>query len=215
MRKIVSFVLLSSFFLLSSTVFATPVSYFEAGKSTIDIGITRPELKFKNSSGYAEYNKKTNFDFGITTGINDKIALQYKYQKSEPSFDFLLPPYEAKVQEFNVLYSLNPDVYAFAGAQRFSHGIPLPGAPKGSKTVAQAGITSVAKLSDKLNGWATAAAGNDNYSYEIGVGYTLSNAADLNLFYRYKKFKDIEFFMSPEPVDTKIKGLGASVTVKF
>lgn len=201
-------------FLLSGTVFATPLTDFESGKSAIDIGMTRPKLKIENQLGSAEYNKKTNFDFGITTGLNDKIALQYKYQKADPSLGIFMP-LNAKIHEFNVLYSLTPDVYAFAGAQRISYGIPLPGAPKDSETVAQVGITGVAKLSDKWDGWATVTAGNDNYSYEIGVGYALSNDADLNLFYRYKKINDIKFALTPDPIDLKLKGLGASVTVKF
>lgn len=69
---------------------------------------------------------------------------------------------------------------------------------------------------DKMNGWASAAVGNDNYSYEIGVGYAIADNADFNLFYRYKKFDSLELKgLSGYEFDAKTKGIGASVTFKF
>lgn len=196
-------------FLLSSTVFAAPLTNFEAGESAIDIGTIRPEA----SVGTLELGKRSNFDFGITTGLNDKIALQYKYQKTDTAYYPL--PFYSKIHELNVLYQLNPNTYAFIGAQRVSGGVSVPSFPTiDTKTVAQIGITGSAELSDKLNGWATAAVGNDNYSYEIGVGYALSSEADLNLFYRYKKFNDLKYVLWGSQ-DVKIKGVGAGITVKF
>ncbi len=208
MKKIVLSIVLS-LLLLSGTVFAVPITDFEKGKSAIDIGMTRPELTVEP----VDFGEKTNFDFGITTGLNDKIALQYKYQKLDTA---TLPlPFNSKIHEFNVLYKLTPDAYAFVGAQRLSGVIPLASSAMDAKTVAQIGITGVAQLSDKLDGWATAAVGNDNHSYEVGVGYALSNQADLNLFYRYKKFNDLEYPSVWGKLDGKFRGMGASISVKF
>jgi opacity protein-like surface antigen len=205
----------------SASVFAAPQTDFEKGKSSVDIGAIRSELKTSDNTGSTSWDKKTNLDFGITTGLNDKIALQYKFQKldsGEGELFGLTATADSKVHEFNVLYKLNPNAYAFLGLQRLSGDASSSGynAKIVSTTVAQIGVTGVTKLADKLNGWGTAAVGNDNYSYEVGLGYALATNTDFNLFYRYKKFNDLEFDgLSNYDFDAKSKGIGASITFKF
>lgn len=212
MRKIVSYLVLS-FIFVSSTAFAAPLTDFGTGKSSVDIGIARPNVSLDPDPFVSKMGKETNFDFGITTGLNDNVAIQYKYQKLDTA---VMPfPLDAKIQELNALYRLNSNTYAFVGMQKLTGEIPLFITKMDTKTVAQFGITTTAKLSDKLDGWATAAVGKDTHSYEIGVGYALSSKADLNLFYRYKKFRNINFETFPIDFDETFKGLGASVSVKF
>jgi opacity protein-like surface antigen len=204
-----------------SVAFAAPQTDFKQGKTSVDLGAIRSEI---DADGI-DFDKKTNLDLGITTGLSEKLALQYKYQKLEGDLgnSFGKAETDNKVHELNVLYKLDSNVYAFAGVQRLSgdfkiteYGVGSESYKIDSKTVAQIGVTGVAQLADKLNGWATAAIGNDNYSYEIGLGYEIANNADLNLFYRYKKFNDIEFKSGiTGSGDAKSKGVGAGVTFKF
>jgi opacity protein-like surface antigen len=201
----------------SAVALAAPQTDFKQGKTSVDLGAIRSEI---DADGI-DFDKKTNLDLGITTGLSDKFALQYKFQKLEGDTNVFGPTIDTdnKVHELNVLYKIDPNVYAFAGIQRLSGNTKLAGVGSfdiDSKTVAQIGVTGVTQLADKLNGWATAAIGNDNYSYEIGLGYEIANNADLNLFYRYKKFNDIEFKSGlAGSGDAKSKGVGAGVTFRF
>ncbi|MDU4960224.1 MAG: outer membrane beta-barrel protein [Sporomusaceae bacterium] len=215
MKKVLGCLALSMVF-SSAVALGAPQTDFEQGKTSVDLGFVRTEVD--------GLDKKTGLDFGVTTGLNEKFALQYKFQKLEGDWSDSFEKLDSdnKVHELNVLYKLDPNVYAFAGIQRLSGDITATvyGSGSGtdkidSKTVAQIGVTGVAQLADKLNGWATAAIGNDNYSYEIGLGYEIAKNADLNLFYRYKKFNDVEFKGIGQSVDAKSKGFGAGVTFKF
>ena len=223
MKKVLLVVAASMILMMSCVIaFASPYTDFEKGSSSAEIGIMRSELKTSDSGGSIDWDKKTNFDLGFTTGLNDKLALQYKYQNSDSgngNYLGLSGSVDSKVHELNLLYKLNPNAYAFIGFQRLSGDLTVSGlgsASIDSTTVAQIGVTGVTKLSDNLNGWGTVAVGDDNYSYELGLGYALAKNTDLNLFYRYKKFDNLEFKDLPGyEFDAKNKGLGVSVTYKF
>ncbi|EGO64009.1 outer membrane protein [Acetonema longum] len=208
--------------LASGIVSAAPQIDFEQEKTSIDIGVIRSELETSDSGGSIDWDKKSNLDFGITTGLSEKVALQYKYQNLDSGDGYLLTPndtVDSKVHELNVLCKLDSNFYAFLGVQRLSGDLSVPGAGSldiDSTTVAQIGVTGTTNLADKLTGWATAAVGNDNYSYEIGLGYEIADNTDINLFYRYKEFSDLEFKdISGYEFDAKSKGFGAGVTFKF
>lgn len=220
MKKIL-LVIAMSMLLSCAVASASPYTDFERGTSSAEIGIIRSELKTSDGGGSIDWDKKTNLDFGVTTGLSDKFALQYKYQNLDSSSTYLYGytgKVDGKVHELNLLYKLDPHAYAFLGIQRLSGDLTISGSGSAdidSTTVAQIGVTGVTKLSDKLNGWGTIALGDDNYSYELGLGYGLAANTDLNLFYRYKKFDNLEFKNSGYEFDAKSKGLGVSVTYKF
>ena len=223
MRKVLLVVAASMILILSCSVaFASPYTEFKKGTSSAEIGIIRSELKTSDSGGSIDWDKKSNLDFGATTGLSDKLALQYKFQKFDSGNGHYLGftgNVDSKVHELNLLYKLDPNAYAFIGFQRLSGDLIVPAlgsASIDSTTVAQIGVTGVTKLSDNLNGWGTVAIGDDNYSYELGLGYALAENTDLNLFYRYKKFDNLEFKdYSGYEFDAKNKGIGVSVTYKF
>lgn len=217
--------------LMSSTMaFASPTTDFEQGKTSVDIAITKPELKTSDYEGTTKWEKKNNFDFAVTTGLGNNLALQYKYQKFDTDdtkfIDGVEELYSAdgKAQEINLLYKLDKNVFAFVGAHRISGDVTGEGITGkiDTETKLQFGVTGVTKITDKLNGWATLAAGNDNNSYELGIGYKLAENTEFNLFYRYKKFDDLKFNnqvdlgLDPDySFDAKVKGFGMGVTVKF
>lgn len=111
---------------------------------------------------------------------------------------------------------MNNNLNAIAGVVRLSGGIDGI-ADIDNKTKFQVGLTGHQAFNDKLLGWVTATAGSDVYAYEVGVGHKLSDTSDLNLFYRYTKFSDVEFEGAPPgfDIDAKAKGVGLGVTFKF
>jgi predicted porin len=207
-------------FILAATGFASPLNDYSQGKVAVDIDATNVKLSTSDNTGSSDWDKKTNIGLGITGGLGKNFAVQYKYQKadSDPTTSFNVKA-ESTIQEFNVLYKLDNNFNAFIGAHRLSGEVGVPGygsVDVKSTTKYQVGITGIAKLAEKTNGWATIAAGNDNQSYEVGVGYELSKDADLNVFYRYTKFTGLELQgVSNYNFDAKSDGLGFGVTFKF
>lgn len=60
---------------------------------------------------------------------------------------------------------------------------------------------------------ATLAAGDDNFTYEIGLSQALSKDWDVNLFYRHKKFDNVK--TPGYDSDITVSGFGLGVTAKF
>lgn len=212
--------------LLTNSVFAAPIADFACGKTSIDLGITQQKLETANSFWNYTPNKwdeKYNFDFATTIGLGEKFALQYKYQ----DIDATMPDRKinSDMQALNLLYRIDNTLHAFVGAQRLSGNISVTDLGFGrvgirDTTRLQVGITGMTKLSEKLNGWATVAAGNDIKSFEAGIGYPLSKDVDINLFYRYLKIEDFELdsgILDSLGVKFKAekKGFGLGVTLKI
>jgi len=148
------------------------------------------------------------------------MAVQYKYSDSKTKdYNYYFSGYNAKSaevtgHEFNVLYQINPNVSAFVGYTRSTGKINWSGySEEQSKSGYHVGVIGQTKIADAVTAWASASAGNRLTSYEIGLGYDVAMNTELNLFYRYLKYKD--FDVLGEDVDATIKGLGAGVTYKF
>lgn len=207
--------------LLTSAALAAPVTDLEKGKVAIDVAATKPQVDGEAYGEKLSFDKKTNWDAGLTVGLSDKWGLQYKYQKSNTNTKTFYGVYpgkvDSKVQEFNVLYQFNPNLIGFAGVHKLS-GSFYDGGFKNdleSENKWQVGVTGVTKLGGKLSGWATVAAGKNNVSYEIGLAQALAKNWDLNFFYRHKKFNDMEVQGWSETADVTIAGFGVGVTAKF
>lgn len=205
--------------LLSGSVFASPQVNFEKDKVSVDIAITNPELETSDNvfTGSTKWNKKTNFDFGITSGMGNNFALQYKYQSNDA--DVSWGKANSNIQELNLLYKIDEHVHAFAGLHQLSGDITIPvlgtGDVKNTNRF-QLGITALVPLNQNLNGWATVAAGDDNNSYEVGLSHPVSENTDLNVFYRYKKFKNLEIEnVGAYRFEAESKGLGFGLTMRF
>lgn len=211
---------------VSTSAFAAPATDLSAGKVAIDLSVTKPDLETKALGLDVSPSSKTNLDFGITAGLGNKWGIQYKQQQGDTDsslksiFNFKA---EGKVQEFNVVYQIDKNFQAFIGMNKLSGTLYVT--PTGSSVTTpfdidysskwQVGVTGVTKLGNKLSGWATLAAGSDNYTYELGLAQELSKQWDLNLFYRYKKFSNIKLQVLGGPEDLTVSTLGLGVTAKF
>lgn len=199
---------------------AAPVTNLEQGKVAVDLSVTKPQVDAENGGNKISFDKKTNWDAGLTVGISNKWGVQYKHQKSDTDtkqFGEVSGKFDGKVQEFNVLYQFNPNLIGFAGIHKLSGNFDtsLGKYDLESANKWQVGLTGVTKLGGKLSGWATLAAGKNNVTYELGLAQALSKTWDLNLFYRHKKFNDIKITGAEKNVDVTVDGFGLGVTAKF
>lgn len=203
--------------LMASNVFAAPQTDIKQGETAIDISV----FNSKDALGSFDYDKKANIDLGITTGISDKYAIQYKYHSLEsdftPSGSFLLKD-DVKMQEVNVLYKLTPNTDAFIGIHRFSgkhSSVGLGTADYDTENKVQVGITTTVPLSKSLNAWGTVAAGDDLVNCELGLSHPLAKNTNLNVYYRYTKEKDLMLPLLDSKVDFENNGFGLGITTKF
>ncbi|WP_312421844.1 outer membrane beta-barrel protein [Anaerospora hongkongensis] len=225
---------------VTSVAFASPLTNYEKGSTAIDIS-SSISPKFEISAGgiSGTDDSKERLGAGVTYGLGDKFALQYKYldNKSNTYFLEVTEPgsYERSTDEFqltghqlNLLYQLNPNVSAFVGWTRgtakdkwtYKAGPDAgdivertSGTESQSKSGYQVGFVGQTKLADNLTGWASISAGNKVNAYEIGIGYDVAQNTELNVFYRQIKYKDFSF--GDVDFDVTTKGLGAGVTFKF
>lgn len=225
---------------VTSVAFASPITNYEKGSLAIDLNTSiSPKLELSVNGMSESDDSKERLGAGISYGLGNKFALQYKYLDNKTK-EYLVDEYigsfyenmtlNARLtgHELNVLYQINPNVSAFAGWTRSTAKVtvtenygPTPGyitdsasvSDERSKNGYQVGLVGQTKLADKLTGWASVSAGNRVNAYEIGVGYDVAQNTELNLFYREVKYKDFNY--DDTKLDVKAKGLGAGVTFKF
>jgi hypothetical protein len=225
---------------VTSVSFASPLSNYEKGSLAIDLNTSiSPKVEIDVGDLSASDDAKNRLGAGITYGIGNKLALQYKFSDNKTKdyfYEETGPGYyengrenaQIAAHELNVLYQINPNVSAFVGLTRTNAKVNWSynygpnsgniidsesGKEKQSQNGYQVGFIAQTKLAENVTGWASASAGNKVTSYEIGVGYDVAKNTELNLFYRNNKYKD--FDVDGTNFDVTTKGLGAGVTVKF
>ncbi|WP_312201401.1 outer membrane beta-barrel protein [Anaerospora hongkongensis] len=226
---------------VTSVAFASPLTNYDKGSLALDLNTSISPKAELTVDGMSESDdSKERLGAGISYGLGNKFALQYKfldnktqdyllYEYSDP-FNYDNLTFNAKLtgHELNVLYQINPNLSAYVGWTRSTlkatltenYG-PNPGNITESESISdkrsnngyQVGLVGQTKLADKLTGWASLSAGNKVNAYEIGVGYDVAQNTELNFFYREVKYKDFNY--DDTKLDVKAKGLGAGVTFKF
>jgi hypothetical protein len=195
--------------LMTVTAFAAPQTDIQQGKTSVDLGI----FNSKTALNDEDFNTKSNIDAGITTGLSDKYAIQYKYHGLESGNDKYGygDSTDINTQEFNVLYKLTPTTDAFVGLHRIAGSIDSEDID--AKNKVQVGITSKVPLSKEVSAWGTVAAGSDLVTFEAGLSHPLSQSADLNVYYHYTKDDDLR--INGDKFDFENNGFGLGVTMKF
>lgn len=203
---------------ITSVSFASPLADYTKGKAAIDLN---PNINSDST--------KDNISGGITYGIGNKFALQYKYADNKNNNYLKLPPpsnahAQLSAYEMNVLYQIRPNVSAYAGWAREAAKINLmyyAGPDLGniiyrereSQSSFHLGLTGQTKITENLTGWASAGAGSNIIGYEVGLGYQIAKNAECNVIYRYNKYQGFAF--SGGDIDVKIEGVGAGITLTF
>jgi len=220
MKKIC--ILTAGIVLIAANVFAAPQTDIAQGKTAIDIGAFNAKDSMTLMGNDIDFGNKTNINFGVTTGISDKYAVQYKYNSLDSGHytnAVVDTSMKIKTQEFNVLYKLTKNTDAFIGVHKFSGTLYVHTANVSgdfdNKNKMQIGVTTTVPLGEKLNAWGTLSAGDNLISGELGVSHPLNKNTDLNLYYRYTKEKDLTLNGVPYNYDIENNGFGLGVTMKF
>lgn len=209
--KRIAFILVCLVLAISANASAAPLQDYSSGKIAVDINLTDQNLK----STPAYWQNSYNLGFGVTAGLGNKWALQYKYYNWGASHRVDGMPLNtlASINELNLLYKIDKNFSAFVGANRLTGSL---GAPIDTRTGVQIGLIGRTKLADKLTGWGLYATGNSMVTAELGLGYALSKQLDLNLFYSFKYFNGLYFTNTPGPsFNGRSQGLGIGVTATF
>lgn len=176
--------------------FATPQTTFEKGQGQVEAGAWNVKAStsadedvyvnnIKVSSGKSDVStdSKWNFHGGLTYGLSNKMGVQYHYYgmttKAEDQ------NVDGSSHEINLLYSLNPNIAAYAGWNRIHSGDF-----DFTNNAAQLGVVAKTQLADKFDIYGKAAVGTMKTAlWEAGVGYQISKDFDINAGYRYVNTK--------------------------
>lgn len=171
---------------------------------TLDVAFGSTSL---TPSGNAKLDGQTSMGIGLTGGLGNNFALQYKNNNFKSDYAVGGNP-ALKAQEFNLLYKLTDGVSAFAGATYANF------AGNSNTSGAQFGLTGTVKVADNTHLYGILATGNNINSYEIGAGYTIAKNTELNISYRDAKYKGLDFGAGNSG-DVTAKGLSYGISYKF
>lgn len=197
-------------FMMAGVTTASPLTDYSAGKVALDVNWT-PSLDMEANDLSAD-GKRGNFDYGLTAGLGNKWAIQYRYF-NPVSKDY--GGYHAGIrsQEVNVLYKLDKNLSAFAGWHQARITTNAPGYSLPHKSTWQLGLIGTTEIARKTTLYGIVGAGGSLLSAEAGLSYALAKDLDVNLFYRYKRIDDLR--INDFDIDTTTKGFGLGLTYKF
>ena len=212
-KKILAFLAATS--LMTSVAMAAPQTDYSPGKTTIDLTMRNTEGK----DSWDTYDKKNNLDWGVTTGLGNDWAIQYRQfnpKSKVTNFDGYQAKTQLKTREINVLRKVTENVSVYAGVMRVQgvyDEVSYPTEKSSSKNKLQLGLVGSTKIADKLIGYASVGAGKDLTAWQIGAAYEVAPNVDFNVDYRQIKAKKLNF--SGAESDGEAKGLGFGISYKF
>ena len=226
MRKKIFLVTLLTLF-LTSIAYAGPLKDFSPGKTAVEVGGLRSDVKISGSGVSEKFDEKYNMNWGVTTGLGGNFALQYKGFTAKGKGTYIPAANldgTAKLNhhELNLLYKLfktdNVFLYTFAGMARDKGSVKIAGTrfSSDSKNNWQAGVGGTVKIARKLDLFASVGAGNRVLNWKAGLSYALNKNFDIDVFYSYYKVKKLsgENFIGNK-FDGSSKGIGLGLTFKF
>lgn len=196
--------------LSTATTFASPSAQFEEGAVVLEIGSALGSKVSGKGFANLEVDGKSGFKSNLTIGLNDRLAFQYRYgqfKSEEATVETAYGPlttYAAdKLQDFNLLYKITPNLNLIAGYEydKVTYGEYVQDA---SKSVPHAGIAANYPVSEKASLFATLVGGKDVSLVEAGVSYKMSDVTALNVCYAERKVNDMDVkISSPAAVNSK------------
>jgi hypothetical protein len=206
--------------MICSGVSAAPLTDYSAGKTAIDLTIRSSDIKLE-SSRTISYDNKSNLDWGITTGLGNKFAIQYNgynAKSKDTTFSSSIESAEVKTQEFNLLYQLDKNISVYTGLVKAKGCVNAVGSSSyhaDDKSKMQLGIIGTTKIGDKTTAYASLAVASDITNWKIGVSQEIAPNLDFNLDYRNMKISDVTYLGVNGDYDVTSKGIGYGVTYKF
>ncbi len=174
---------------MTGMTFASPLTDYSAGKIAVDITYY-PNLNMEadhSDGGLVKTDGKNKFAFGLTTGLGNRWAIQYKYF-SPKGVDPIWADRtnRTKTQEFNLLYQLNMNWSVFAGYHSAKYNLSFfdsVWSQTHTKGTAQFGLIGSTKIFDKTRLYGSAGFGNRLTNLEFGLSYEVNPNLEFNLTY--------------------------------
>ncbi|BBB91099.1 MAG TPA: outer membrane beta-barrel protein [Methylomusa anaerophila] len=218
MKKVL--VALTGLMLFSSTALASPLTDYSQGKASVDLTWRNTENSISDVTiAFPPYDKKYNLDAGITLGLGNNFAVQYRnFEPESASTGFVwfgvTYPDTAKFtfNEYNLLYKLDKNISVFTGLVT-AKGKNVYAGSSDTKNFWQFGVVGSAPIADKTTLWGSMGTGADLFNWEAGVSYEFSPGWEFNVNYRTIQSKKLHW--PPYPTDLNAEGLGFGVTYKF
>lgn len=225
MKKTAILTMVAGTMLATSIGFAAPLNDYSAGKTQVDLTWRQDSLHSANNNvGSADYDKKGNMEFGITTGLGNNFALQYNNingKSKDTSFVNGGGPFTAaatlKMQEFNVLYKVDNNLSVYTGIASVKGSIDSTiGNPESdTKNKLQFGVIGSTKLADKTTAYAKIGVASGLTNWKVGVSQEIAPNLELNLGYGSLKVNKMAFNNGMGDVDMTSKGVGFGISYKF
>jgi predicted porin len=235
MKKKAILAMAAATMLTTSIGFAAPLSDYSAGKTSIDLTWRQSDVKTTDSEAETSFGKKSNLDWGITTGLGNNFAIQYNgyNAKSKDAVSWSdvdetgISHVDLKTQELNVLYKLNKNVSVYTGLVRlkaeenanvsYTDGSPSETESYSTKTKnkIQFGVIGSTKLAEKTTAYAQVGVASNFNNWKVGVSQEIAPNVEFNVDYRRLKAKKLDFGGDDGNFDVSSKGIGFGITCKF
>jgi len=213
MKKILSGV--AALLMVSSVGFASPLTDYSQGKVALDLSVR--SSNDVTADGIDFDGKTSNVNYGVTVGLGNKFAFQYKQDNADAKDKYFgagisLHP-ELASNQYNVLYQINPNVSAFVG---LTNTQPTLNSQDGKHATGyQVGVIGTVPIGDKATAYASLGYGDKIEDYEFGLGYAIAPNLELNVGYKDTKFKKLNMNDGDSDFTYKAHGLTYGVTYKF
>lgn len=203
-----------------SISFAGPLMDYSAEKVAIDVSV-RPSTDFAaDIANYTTFNadsKGTPFTWGITTGLGNNFALQYRQfnlntKTGDTNAYGTLRPAAQTFKELNLYYKFDKNMSVFIGALRHNYHTTDAGLTYTAPTINafQGGVVAVTELGKDISAYGILAVGTKNVrSCEVGLSYAITPQLDLDVYYKNQKV------LLSNSDNSHAKGMGYGVTYKF
>lgn len=217
MKKVLSGV--AALLMVSSVGFASPLTDYSQGKVALDLSVRSSNDVTADGTDFD--GKTSNVNYGVTVGLGNKFAFQYKQDNADAKDKYdsvgVNGHPELGSNQYNVLYQLNPNVSAFVGLTNTQPTLKSTfGSQDGKHTTGyQVGVIGTVPLGDKTTAYASLGYGDQIEDYELGLGYAVAQNLELNVGYKDTKFKKLNMNQGDSDFDYKAHGLTYGVTYKF
>lgn len=225
MKKTAILTMVAATIVTTSIGFASPLTDYSAGKTSIDLTWRQSDINAKSQYGNDSLDKKGTLDFGITSGLGNNFAIQYTNYNAKSKVTALPDGSSGtynedgslKVQEINVLYKIDKSLSLYTGIASVKGNINADGtaASSSSKNKLQFGLIGSTKLGEKTTAYAQVGVSSDLTNWKVGVSQEFAPNLELNVDYRRIQAKKLSFNGGLGEVDITAKGLGVGISYKF
>lgn len=255
MKKLV--ITLICLFALSTVGLASPLLNYDKGSVSFEYTY-RPSLDIKagaelnanigslppiNLGISKDFDGSANMELGLTFGIGNNWALQYRQYNPEgtiwsPKIGNTTVSLDGKIRqdEYNLLYKFTPKAAVFIGAVRANGGIKIgisnpnlgisiPELRSDDMSILQFGLLGSTAIGKKLNAYGMVSMGSCYRNWEAGLSYGFTKDLEFNLSYRDTKWDRFKYLgvTTPGPLHSlevnakgiEAKGWGFGLTYKF